>query len=87
MEQAIAERLVSIATYPWVTNSVLDWNQTLALDSDFPTFPTCRAVYLTGPVRPDGRTHIDEDRTGAAHHRGADHRPRSRHSHGATALT
>lgn len=54
-EHAIARQLANIAIYPWLTGSGLDWGHMVGLDDDFPTFPGCRAVFLSGPYVPDGQ--------------------------------
>jgi hypothetical protein len=52
-EAAVARQLANIAAHPWITGNRLDWGHTLGIDKDFPTFPGCRAVCLSGPATPD----------------------------------
>lgn len=52
-EAAVAQQLANIAVYPWITGNRLDWGHTLGIDKDFPTFPGCRAVFLSGPATAD----------------------------------
>ncbi|WP_327101002.1 suppressor of fused domain protein [Nocardia vinacea] len=54
-EQAIARQLANIAIYPWRPGGGLDWGHMVGLVDDFPTFPGCRAVFLSGPFVPDGQ--------------------------------
>ncbi|MEU4342408.1 suppressor of fused domain protein [Nocardia sp. NPDC023852] len=54
-EHAIARQLANVAIYPWLTGGGLDWGHMIRLDDDFPTFPGCRAVFLSGPFLPDGQ--------------------------------
>jgi hypothetical protein len=52
-EEAVAQQLANIAAHPWITGNRLDWGHTLGIDTDFPTFPGCRAVFLSGPATAD----------------------------------
>ncbi|MFB9834866.1 suppressor of fused domain protein [Actinoallomurus acaciae] len=57
-EYTIAEQLANIAAYPWITGSQLNWGHTVALGRDFPTFPGCGSVFLSGPLSPEGWDYI-----------------------------
>ncbi|XVQ11641.1 suppressor of fused domain protein [Spirillospora sp. CA-255316] len=57
-EYAIAEQLANIAAYPWITGSQVNWGHTISLSGDFPTFPGCRSVFLSGPLTPEGWDYI-----------------------------
>lgn len=57
-EYAIAEQLANIAAYPWITGSQVNWGHTVPLGRDFPTFPGCPSVFLSGPLSPGGWDYI-----------------------------
>jgi hypothetical protein len=58
-EAAVATRLADLAVRPWVTGEPVDWGDIVPLDRDFPTFPGCPAVFLSGPLTPGGTESIE----------------------------
>jgi hypothetical protein len=49
-EQAIALQLANLATHPFITGTQLNWGHLIGVGDDFPTFPGCRGVFLSGPL-------------------------------------
>jgi hypothetical protein len=58
-EAAVATRLADLVLRPWATGEPVDWGHIVPLDHDFPTFPGCPAVFLSGPLTPGGSDYIE----------------------------
>jgi hypothetical protein len=61
LESAIAVQLANVACFPWqerVTRG-LDWGHVVPLSHDFPGFPGCQALFLSGPLTPQSWDYID----------------------------
>ncbi len=58
-ERAVAARLANLAVHPWSTGDPVAWGQTVGLAGDFPTFPGCPAVFLSGPLTPGGTDYLE----------------------------
>lgn len=60
VEGATATQLANLASYPWNPGAGgLGWGHMVSLPKDFPGFPGCPAVLLSGPLTPDGWDWID----------------------------
>ncbi|MFK3979660.1 suppressor of fused domain protein [Micromonospora sp. NPDC050397] len=57
-EHAIAVRLANLAIHPFVTGQQLNWGHMISFGDDFPTFPGCRTVFLTGPLSSAGLDYV-----------------------------
>ncbi|NUT21774.1 MAG: suppressor of fused domain protein [Hamadaea sp.] len=49
-EYAVAVALANLAAHPFVTGQQLNWGHQIGLGTEFPTFPGCGAVFLSGPL-------------------------------------
>ncbi|HZM78378.1 MAG TPA: suppressor of fused domain protein [Candidatus Limnocylindrales bacterium] len=58
-ESAIAIQLANLAISPWTAQTSIGWGRIIGLDREFPTFPGCQAVFLSGPFTAEGRDYID----------------------------
>lgn len=62
VEGATATQLANLASYPWNPGSAaLGWGHMVSLPADFPGFPGCSAVLLSGPLTAGGWDWIDTD--------------------------
>jgi hypothetical protein len=65
-ERNIALRLANLAVHPFRTEAQLNWGHLIGFGEDFPTFPGCQAVFLSGPLSAGGldyvRTSVDDVR-------------------------
>ncbi|GIG68534.1 suppressor of fused domain protein [Phytomonospora endophytica] len=59
VEGLTATLLANLGGYPWSVGAPLGWGHMVSLPGDFPGFPGCAAVFLSGPVTPDGWAWID----------------------------
>jgi hypothetical protein len=57
-EAAVAAQLANLAAYPWTYETHLNWGHFVGMDRDFPGFPDCPAVFLSGPFTDNARSHI-----------------------------
>ncbi|GAB4585694.1 suppressor of fused domain protein [Nocardia sp. NPDC127526] len=55
VEEAIARQLANLAVYPWLTGNQVNWGHMIELDEDFPGFPGCDAIFVAGPLTPNGQ--------------------------------
>lgn len=58
-ENAIAIQLANLASHPWATKTSFDWGHLIGLQREFPTFPGCHAVFLSGPFVEGGWDFIE----------------------------
>lgn len=58
-EHAIAVQLANLAIYPWATGEQVNWGHMVGMNREFPTFPGCRAVFLSGPLTAGGEDYYD----------------------------
>src|SRR6185312_2339762 len=58
VERALAARLADVAIYPWHTGKQINWGHVVGLAGDIPGFAGCSAVFLSGPLTPNGRDYI-----------------------------
>lgn len=49
-ENEIARQLANLVVHPFRAGTALDWGHLIGLGQDFPTFPGCHAVFLSGPL-------------------------------------
>lgn len=54
VEHAIAVQLANLSSHPWVMDSHYDWGHILGLHRPMPTFDSSSAVFLSGPLEPNG---------------------------------
>lgn len=58
-ENAIATQLANLAVHPLIARTPIGWGEIIGLEDEFPTFPGCPAVFLSGPFTAEGRGYID----------------------------
>lgn len=57
-ENEIARQLANLAVHPFRAGTPLDWGHMIGLGQDFPTFPGCRSVFLSGPLTETARDYV-----------------------------
>ncbi|GAA2895040.1 hypothetical protein Acy02nite_39800 [Actinoplanes cyaneus] len=57
-ENEIARQLANLAVHPFLAGAALDWGHLIGLGQDFPTFPGCHAVFLSGPLTENARDYL-----------------------------
>ncbi|WP_436527506.1 suppressor of fused domain protein [Actinoplanes sp. HUAS TT8] len=57
-ENEIARQLANLAVHPFRAGTQLDWGHLIGLGQEFPTFPGCHAVFLSGPLTENARDYI-----------------------------
>lgn len=54
-ENSIARQLANLAVHPFRAGTQLDWGHLIGLGQEFPTFPGCHSVFLSGPLAENAR--------------------------------
>ncbi len=57
-ENEIARQLANLAVHPFRAGTPLDWGHLIGLGQDFPTFPGCHAVFVSGPLTETARDYL-----------------------------